>query len=73
MRIGLSDVDQVRLTWMLLIALSFLLIPDVSWMFGYVFTPLPPDHDQVVFHAIVVPLRLVTCAHCEPDAPEMPH
>ena len=59
---------------MLLIALSCLLMPWLSWMFVKLFTPVPPVHVHVVFHEMVLPLRLATFAHCEPDvAPSFPH
>ena len=59
---------------MLLIALSCLLMPWLSWMFVKLFTPVPPVHVQFVAHATVLPLRLVRCAHCDPDvAPSLPH
>lgn len=59
---------------MLEIALSCLLMPWLSWMFVKLFTPVPPVHVHVVFHEMVLPLRLATFAHCEPDvAPSFPH
>ena len=59
---------------MLEIALSCLLMPWLSWMFVKLFTPVPPVHVHVVFHAIVFPLRLTMFAHCWPDvAPDAPH
>ena len=43
-------------------------------MFVKLFTPVPPVHLHVVFHAIVFPLRLTMFAHCWPDvAPDAPH
>lgn len=58
---------------MLLIALSCLLTPRSSWMFAKLFTPEPPVHVHVVFHAMVLPLRLTMFAHCCPlVAPSLP-
>lgn len=48
---------------MLLIALSCLLRPWLSWMFEKLFTPEPPVHCQVVFQEMVLPLRLMRLAH----------
>ena len=56
-----------------LISLSWTLMPSVSSMLVKVLTPLPPDQDQVLCQAMVVPLRETRLAQSEPVAPEMPH
>lgn len=59
---------------MLLIALSCLLIPALSWILVKLLTPVPPTQFQVVVQASFWPLSEVMDAQSEPDvAPERPH
>ena len=58
---------------MLSIALSWVLIPSLSWTFEKLFTPGPPAHVQFVVHATVDPSSETRFAHWLPDvAPDSP-
>lgn len=70
---GLCRMKRTLLTGMLLIALSCLLMPSFSCMLEKLLTPLPPVHVHVVFHEMVLPLKLMRLAHCDPEvAPDSP-
>lgn len=66
--------DHTQVVGIDLIAESCLFKPAAAAMFVNVLTPPDPAvHDHVVAQATVVPLKDVRWAHCEPEAPLMPH